>query len=197
MIPHSLHNKEYFWSYDEKYDIISYYFLCFSAALIANISIDKNGYIGFCAKIFISQRDECFYSKVSKLCLKVEHYARSNLKNTSQIWVICDLLPFVSVGQTRPSYLHTRQCLHQSYDKSLMPRSHLNLKLPVTATQDDFHEKVGRRPHNSHIMKPCNCRERATSHLILWKLSAILGWAFTLKVLPQHYFHGVTSMLKF
>ena len=29
MIPHSLHNKEYFWSYDEKYDIFSYYFLCF------------------------------------------------------------------------------------------------------------------------------------------------------------------------
>ena len=35
MIPHSLHNKEYFLGYDEKYDIFSYYFLCFSAALIA------------------------------------------------------------------------------------------------------------------------------------------------------------------
>ena len=32
MIPHSLHNNEYFWSYDEKYDIFSYYFsLCFSS----------------------------------------------------------------------------------------------------------------------------------------------------------------------
>ena len=31
MIPHSLHNKEYFWSYDEKYDIFSYYFLFFSS----------------------------------------------------------------------------------------------------------------------------------------------------------------------
>ena len=38
MIPHSLHNKEYFWSYDDICDIFCYYFLCFSAALIANIS---------------------------------------------------------------------------------------------------------------------------------------------------------------
>ena len=38
MIPHLLHNKEYVLSYDEKYDIFSYYFLCLSAALIANIS---------------------------------------------------------------------------------------------------------------------------------------------------------------
>ena len=33
MIPHLLHNKEYFWSYEEIYHIFSYYFLCFWAAL--------------------------------------------------------------------------------------------------------------------------------------------------------------------
>ena len=38
IIPHLLHNKDYFLSYDEKYNKFSYYFLCFSAALIANIS---------------------------------------------------------------------------------------------------------------------------------------------------------------
>ena len=39
--PRSLHNKEYFWIYDEKYKIFSY-FLCFSAALFVNISILLN-----------------------------------------------------------------------------------------------------------------------------------------------------------
>ena len=34
MIPHSLHNKEYIWSYDEKYDIFSFIY-----------QIDKNGYL--------------------------------------------------------------------------------------------------------------------------------------------------------
>ena len=40
MIPHLLHtcNKEYFWSYYEKYHTFSYHFLCFSSALIGNIS---------------------------------------------------------------------------------------------------------------------------------------------------------------
>ena len=36
--PYLLHYKEYFWSYDEKCHIFSYYCLCFSATLIANIS---------------------------------------------------------------------------------------------------------------------------------------------------------------
>ena len=39
MIPHSLHSKNYFWSYDQKYHKFSYYFLYISAASIANISI--------------------------------------------------------------------------------------------------------------------------------------------------------------
>ena len=41
----------------------------------------------------IFQQDECF---CSKLGMEVE-YAKSNLKTAlSQIWVICDLLPFVN-----------------------------------------------------------------------------------------------------
>ena len=44
MIPHSSHNKEYF----EVMMRNIIYFLCFSAALIANISNGWNGYIGFC-----------------------------------------------------------------------------------------------------------------------------------------------------
>ena len=44
----------------------------------------------------IFQQDECF---CSKLGMEVE-YAKSNLKTSlSQIWVICQLLPFVRVGQ--------------------------------------------------------------------------------------------------
>ena len=39
MIPRSLHIKNYFWSYDQKYQKFSYYFLYISAASIANISI--------------------------------------------------------------------------------------------------------------------------------------------------------------
>ena len=39
MIPRSLHIKDYFWSYDQKYQKFSYYFLYISAASIANISI--------------------------------------------------------------------------------------------------------------------------------------------------------------
>ena len=39
MIPRSLHIKDYFWSYDQKYQKCSYYFLYISAASIANISI--------------------------------------------------------------------------------------------------------------------------------------------------------------
>ena len=29
MIPHVLHDKEYFWNYDEKYDIFFYYYFLF------------------------------------------------------------------------------------------------------------------------------------------------------------------------
>ena len=44
----------------------------------------------------IFQQDACF---CSKLGMQVE-YAKSNLKTAlSQIWVICQLLPFVGVGQ--------------------------------------------------------------------------------------------------
>ena len=39
MIPRSLHIKNYFWSYDQKYQKFSSYFLYISAASIANISI--------------------------------------------------------------------------------------------------------------------------------------------------------------
>ena len=38
MIPHSLQNKEYFWSYNEKYYIFSFFFSLFSTVLIAKIS---------------------------------------------------------------------------------------------------------------------------------------------------------------
>ena len=48
----------------------------------------------------IFQQDECF---CLKLGMEVE-YAKSNLKTSlSQILVICELLPFVSVGQSFPS----------------------------------------------------------------------------------------------
>ena len=47
----------------------------------------------------IFQQDEYF---CSKLGMGVE-YAKSSLKTSlSQIWVICQLLPFVRVGQNRP-----------------------------------------------------------------------------------------------
>ena len=46
----------------------------------------------------IFQQDECF---CSKLGMEVE-CAKSNLKTSfSQFWVICQLLPFVRVGQNR------------------------------------------------------------------------------------------------
>ena len=48
IIPRSLHIKDYFWSYDQKYQKFSYYFLYISAASIANISIWRNGLISFC-----------------------------------------------------------------------------------------------------------------------------------------------------
>ena len=45
----------------------------------------------------IFQQDECF---CSKLGMDIE-YPKSNLKTSlSQIWVICQLLPFVRVGQS-------------------------------------------------------------------------------------------------
>ena len=46
----------------------------------------------------IYQQDECFCSKLGM----EEEYAKSNLKTSlSLIWVICELLPFVRVGQNR------------------------------------------------------------------------------------------------
>ena len=50
----------------------------------------------WCLDFNIFQQDECF---CSKLGMEVE-YAKSNLKTSlAQIWVSCDLLPFVRVGQ--------------------------------------------------------------------------------------------------
>ena len=40
MIPHSLHNKEYFWSYDENYDIFSLFFSSFNRKYLKLIKID-------------------------------------------------------------------------------------------------------------------------------------------------------------
>ena len=57
--------------------------------------IDTNAISG-CLDLNIFQQDECFYSKLG---IQVE-YAKSNLKTSlSQILVICQLLPFVKVGQ--------------------------------------------------------------------------------------------------
>ena len=56
--------------------------------------IDIINAISLCFDLDIFQQDECF---CPKLGMEVE-YAKSNLK-TSQIWVICHLLPFVRVGQ--------------------------------------------------------------------------------------------------
>ena len=52
--------------------------------------------ISLCIDLNVFQQDECF---CSKLGMEVE-YAKPNLKTSlSQIWVICQLLPFVRVGQ--------------------------------------------------------------------------------------------------
>ena len=56
MIPHLLHDKEYFWSFDEKYHIFSYYFLFFSSFNCKYLKLIKIYiYIGFCIfdKLFI------------------------------------------------------------------------------------------------------------------------------------------------
>ncbi len=44
----------------------------------------------------IFQQDEC---SCSKLGMEVEYAKSSKTKLLSQIWVICELLPFVMVGQ--------------------------------------------------------------------------------------------------
>ena len=54
-----------------------------------------------CLDLNIFQQDECF---CSKLRLEIEH-AKSSLKTSlSQIWVICQLLPFVRVGKYHPKH---------------------------------------------------------------------------------------------
>ena len=63
--------------------------------------------------------DECFCSKFG-LEVALEH-AKSNLKTPiSQIWVICNLLPFVRVGQLNiPHEVHLNKtigCLCQNGD---------------------------------------------------------------------------------
>ena len=58
--------------------------------------IDINA-ISLYLDINIFQQDEC---SCSKLGMEAE-YAKSNLQTSlSQIWVICQLLPFVRVGQS-------------------------------------------------------------------------------------------------
>ena len=61
---------------------------------VSLIYIDINA-ISFYLDLNIFEQNEYF---CSKLRMEVE-YAKSNLK-TSQIWVICQLLPFVRVGQS-------------------------------------------------------------------------------------------------
>ena len=52
--------------------------------------------ISFYLDLNIFQQDECF---CSKLGMEVE-YAKSNLQTSlSQIWMICQMLPFVRVGK--------------------------------------------------------------------------------------------------
>ena len=68
------------------------------------------------------QQDVCF---CSKLGMEVEN-ARSNLKTSlSQIWEICQLLPFVRVGQKYISLIITGM----QYDKTISSRSKLSCKL--------------------------------------------------------------------
>ena len=73
---------------------------------VQNVSvmyIDINA-ISLYLELNIFQQDECF---CSKLGMEVE-YAKSNKKTSlSQIWVICQLLPFDIVGQNK--------CLSQFY----------------------------------------------------------------------------------
>ena len=53
MIPHSLLNKEYFWSYDEKSHIFSHYFLCFSGSFNRNyLKLIKMDISAFAFKLF-------------------------------------------------------------------------------------------------------------------------------------------------
>ena len=57
--------------------------------------IDINA-ISLCLDLNIFQQDECFCSKLGM----EEEYAKFNLKTSlSLIWVICELYPFVRVGQ--------------------------------------------------------------------------------------------------
>ena len=64
---------------------------------VLSLSLDLN----------IFQQDEC---SCSKLGMEVEYAKSSKKKILSQIWVICELLPFVMVGQHRPtrSMIHTK-----------------------------------------------------------------------------------------
>ena len=51
MIPHLLHTKGYFSSYDEKYHLLSSLFFC--SFNRKHLKLIKNGYIGFAFKLFI------------------------------------------------------------------------------------------------------------------------------------------------
>ena len=60
--------------------------------------IDINAISRCLINLNIFQQDECFCSKPGMEVQYVE-YAKSNLKTFSQLCVICQLLPFVRVGQ--------------------------------------------------------------------------------------------------
>ena len=63
--------------------------------IVSVMYIDINA-ISFYLDLNIFQQDECFGSKLG---IEVEH-AKSNLKTSlSQIWVICQLLPFVRIPE--------------------------------------------------------------------------------------------------
>ena len=66
---------------------------------VSAMFIDINAILYLDLNIF--QQDECF-------CSKLVEYAESIMKTLiSQIWVICRLLPFVSVGQhTHVAFLY-------------------------------------------------------------------------------------------
>ena len=73
---------------------------------VSVMHIDINA-ISLCLDLNIVQQDECFCSKFG---MEVK-YANSNLKTSlSQIWVICQLLPFVRVGQHKFQIFISRKC---------------------------------------------------------------------------------------
>ena len=71
MIPHSLHNKEYFGSYDEKYDIFSLFFSSFNCKYLKLIKIDIPV---FEFKLFMIHQQYIYVFDVVLNCVLIEHY---------------------------------------------------------------------------------------------------------------------------